>query len=96
MLQQSDSAVSHMAGAHVLPQIREMHIVKRDSLALTHTNTRAHIDSHSRHECDPRNSEEVITTSTARAGAWRLEAVQQRNRRENSVFLRKARKVRTC
>lgn len=56
-----------------------------------HTHTHIHIDSQGGHECDPTKSDEVITADTGRAGDWRLEAVQQLNRSEYSVFLRKAR-----
>lgn len=53
--QRFDSAVSHAAAAHARAEITEMNVA---------------IDSHSRHERDPTDSDEVITADTA----WRLEA----------------------
>lgn len=68
--QRFDSAVSHAAAAHAPAEITEMNAgsggVGRGGGSHTHTP----IDSHSRHERDPTNSDEVITADTA----WRLEA----------------------
>lgn len=52
-----------------------------------------HIDSHSRHECDHTNSDEVITADTARVGDWRLRS----NKTEESTACSSERpEVRTC
>lgn len=71
MLRRCDSAVSHAAAARALLEIKEMHT--GEECASPAANTRALIDSRSRApECDPANSDEVITADTGRAGAWRL------------------------
>lgn len=74
MLQWSGSAVSHATAVHVLLEIKEMPTGKRLALRTTHML----FDSNRRHECDPANSDEVITSDTAEMEPGGCRGVEQR------------------
>lgn len=70
MLQRCDSAVSHAAAAHALLEIKGMH-AGEECASPAQTRERSSTVTAGL-ECDPTNSDEVITANTGRAGAWRL------------------------